>query len=262
MTSVSVISRGAWRIAGLALSLAACASAPSGDDQGGGETATPHLVANALTPAQYFQSALTTAQLDATSAAQMAATADARETLSYAVGCALSDAQSITFSVAGTSYTFTGELGLQPGWTTGALSASDAAWISACVLARVNLTGAHVSISVRGSASALATTASEVAAWRLEEGAFWGNAFTDLGAVTGYACDGIDQSADDTRGDLPERQCAQPDGVTDSQATPCGFTYAGACTAVCSDASPYTGCAFPGDAASAHVVTTFVQDSP
>ena len=254
--NVSRVSK--WMIAaGLCASIAACAT----QEPAAPETALPRLTANSLTPGQLSNGQLTTVQLDATSAAAMGATADARETLSYAVDCALDSSQSITFTVDGTSYTYAGELGLAPTWTSAALSADDAAWVSACVLSRVNLTGTEVSISDRGALAALATTPSEVASWDLEEGAFWGNTFVDLGAIAGFSCEGVDAAADDTRGDLPARRCAQPDGVGASTSA-CGFSYAGACTAVCSAASPYTGCAFQGGAPSAHVITTFVLSAP
>ena len=255
------VSRVSWNwmiAAGLAAALAACATEPTPE----GTSVVQLLTANSLTPSELFNGQLTTTQLDATSAAAMGATDDARRTLSYAVNCALSSSQSVSFTVDGTAYTYVGEIGLQPAWTTGALSASDAAWISACVFSRVNLTGTVVSISERGGQPALATTPAEVANWDLEEGAFWGNAFVDLGAIAAFACDGVDQSTDDARGDLPVRQCAQPDGVAGSTTSPCGFSYAGPCTAVCSSADLYSGCSFQVGAASANVITTFVLGAP
>lgn len=252
--NVSRVSK--WMIAaGLATSLAACATQDPGDTA---VTAQPLLTANSLTPSQLYAGQLTTAQLDATSAAAMGATADARETLSYAVSCALGSDQSVSFTVEGTSYTYTGALGLAPAWTSAALGADDAAWISACVLSRVNATGTMVSISDRGDNAALATTSSETASWTLEEGAFWGNTFVDLGAIAGSACEGSDAATDPTRGDLAARQCARDAG---SGTTACGFTYAGSCATACSAASPYAGCAASGGAPAAGVITTFVLDS-
>lgn len=258
MSSKLNVSRvSSWMIAaGLAASLAACATQDPADPP---VTAVPRLTANSLTPGQLANGQLTTDQLDATSAAAMGATADAREVLAYAVNCALSDGQSISFTVDGTAYTYAGALGLAPSWTSAALLADDAGWVSACVLSRVNATGTQVSISDRGLNAALATTSSEVASWTLEEGAFWGNTFVDQGAIAGFACEGSDAAADATRGDLPERQCARPDasGTT----TACGFTYVGTCATACSAAGPYTGCAASGGAPSANVITTFVLGS-
>lgn len=253
--NVSRVSK--WTVAaGLFTALAACAVPAPGESS---VASQPLLTANSLTPSQLANGQLTTVQLDATSAAAMGATADAREVLSYAVNCALSSDQSISFTVDGTAYTYAGALGVATNWTSGALSADDASWVSACVLSRVNATGTQVSISDRGDNAALSTTASEVANWNLEEGAFWGNTFIDQGAIAGFACEGSDNAADDTRGDLPLRQCARPD--SSGTTTACGFTYAGSCATACSASGPYAGCAAPGGAASANVITTFVQSS-
>jgi hypothetical protein len=224
-------------------------------------TAT-RIASNALTPGAFAGSALTTDALTATSAAAMGQTSAARSVLAYAAECALDATQSVAFTVGSTGYTVTGSLGLAPGWTTAALDASGAAWVSACVLARVNLTGTTVTVSARGATTALDTDPGERADYQVEEGAFWGNAFVDLGAVAGHACDGVDQAQNDSYGDLPLRQCAQWDGITDSGATPCGFQYAGACAEICAGAGPYGDCGGESDAPRAEVVTTFLYGTP
>jgi hypothetical protein len=153
-------------------------------------------------------------------------------------------------------------MGVAPGWTAHALSATEAAWVSACVLSRVNLTSVPVSVSLRGGNAGSDTTLAEVGDYQIEEGAFWGNIFTDLGAITGHSCDGVDQAADDSYGDLPLRACAQWDGVASSDRSPCGMSYAGLCSAVCTTASPYSGCAFQAGTASEAVVTSFLYGTP
>lgn len=223
-------------------------------------TEAPRIGLNALSPAALYASALTVGKLDATHAAQMAPNSYARGVLSYAIGCALAGSQSMTYTVGGTSYTDTGAFGIATSWTLRALTASEAAWVSACVIARVNLTSTSVTISARGAQTGYATTTTELNDYKIEEGAFWGNVFTDQGSVAAYACDGVDQAANDTYGDLPIRQCAQPDGT--SGYTPCGFYYAGLCSAACSSTSTYSGCAYGGGAASAQVVTTFLYGTP
>jgi hypothetical protein len=252
--------------------LAACAAAPVGGpagDQADGGTQTapvvsnvPRIGANAMSPAALAQAEITTDQLDASSAEAMGQTADARTVLQYAVGCALDTSQSITFTVDDTEYTFSGGMGVAPGWTDGALSASDAAWVSACLFARTNLTSTSVWISARGSDAGLATTTAELASYQIEEGAFWGNAFVDLGAVEGYSCNGVDQAADDSYADLPLRQCAQWDGVPESGLSPCGMRYAGLCGDVCTATGTYGNCAVPGGAAAAEVVTAMLYGAP
>jgi hypothetical protein len=152
---------------------------------------------------------------------------------------------------------------MAPDWTIRALTVTEAAWVSACVVSRVNLTSAVVELSARGNDAGYDTTIEEVADYQLEEGAFWGNAFTDLGSVAGYSCNGLDQAADDTIGDLPLRECAEWDGVVSSNASPCGFHYAGLCSDACVTATaPYNGCSFLGGTASSSVVTTFLYGAP
>jgi hypothetical protein len=246
------------------LTFGACAAAPASHPQTGEPTVSnvPRLTVNALSPAAIAASELTTDVLDATSAAEMGTTQYARKTLAFAVSCALRDDQSVTFTVDGTEYTDHGAMGMAPGWVSDGLSNSEAAWISACLLARVNLTSTVVSISARGDAPGLETTTSEEADYQIEEGAFWGNAFVDLGSVAQYSCNGVDQAADDSYGDLPYRQCAQWDGVTGSNLSPCGMHYAGLCSDVCSSSGTYAGCSFSGGTAVSSVITTFLSGEP
>jgi hypothetical protein len=247
--------------------LAACAVEP-GDGSGtelddpATETNVPRIAANALSPAMLAYTALTTAQLDGTGAAAMGANASARKVLNYAAGCALDATQTVNFTVGGVNFTLYGTMGMVPAWTSRALTTDEAAWISACVFARVNLTSATITISARGSMSGLSSTSDELASYRVEEGAFWGNAFVDLGSLQEYACNGVDQAANDTYGDLPLRQCAQWDGVAGSNLTPCGFHYAGLCTTACSTTGPYANCSFQGGSAQADVITTFLYGTP
>jgi hypothetical protein len=245
----------------LAMVLGACVAEPA--QPGVDVTNVPRLSANGMTPDNIPQSRLTTAVLDADSAAAMAADSDAQKVLRYAAQCALSSGQTVTYSVGGVSDVLTGSMGIAPGWTTVGLSASEAAWVSACVFSRANASGLSITISDRGAATGLATTAGELASYQIEEGAFWGNAFPGLGAIAGYSCVGNDQAIDDTYAQLPLRQCAQWDGVAASNKSPCGLSYAGRCNQVCTaPVAPYSGCSFLGGAASGPVVTIFLAGMP
>jgi hypothetical protein len=217
---------------------------------------------NTLAPQGLLNSALTTAKLDALSAAAMASTVDARQVLTYAVGCALDSTQTVSYTVDGDTYSSAGGIGLARGWTDGSLSGLQAAWVSACVFAHANEFSTVIWISVRGNQSDLDTTNEERSEYQREEGAFWGNAFVDLGPIAAYACDGIDPAATDASTDLP-RQCAHWDGVVGSNKSLCGMGYAGMCRSVCATSSaPYTGCSFLGAAASPSVITTFLSGPP
>lgn len=144
--------------------------------------------------------------------------------------------------------------------------------VSACLLARVNAYGRTVTISMRGSRPALATTASEAAGFSLEEGAFYGDVFTaDDGPIVANACRGRDQAAGET-GDLVDRDCTEPGDVPGR--TVCGFTDAGDCAdftgqpwACAADPDgAYTRChdhsglgAWPGATAFGEVITVYVR---
>src|SRR5262245_28404633 len=118
----------------LVIAIAACTSDPfdATPDQGPGLTSQPEGGWTVLTPAKLGNSALTTAVLNSSGAAAMGGTADARVVLMYAVMCALGSTQTVTFTVGGTTYNDTGILGIATGWTSSALSASEAAWVSSC----------------------------------------------------------------------------------------------------------------------------------
>jgi hypothetical protein len=221
-------------------------------------TNVPRLSANGLAPDALSASALTTGLLDPETVADMAGDDDAIKVLRYAVECALDATQSFGYDAGGVHHVIAGAMGLATGWMTGSLSTGEAAWVSACVFSRANASGVSIVISDRGAAAGLATTSGELASYQVEEGAFWGNLFIDLGAVAAYSCEGVDQAADDSYGDLPLRECARWDGVRGSHASPCGMSYAGLCSAVCTTSSPYSGCAFLGGTASSAVVTTFL----
>jgi hypothetical protein len=216
---------------------------------------------NSMSPEALARAAVTTDRLDGAAAATLGATEDGRMVLHYAVGCALDGDQSITVLADGVEYTMAGAMGLAPDWTASALSTTQAAWVSACMFARVNLTSTPVTISARGSTPSLEASTVELNDYRIEEGAFWGNAFADLGSVIGYSCDGVDQAADDSHGDLPLRQCAQPDGPG-SDISPCGLHYAGLCSDVCTTAGTYTNCAMPGKPPAVEVITTMLYGAP
>jgi hypothetical protein len=168
----------------------------------------------------------------------MMANADSREVYSYVVGCALPAGQSITAKdSAGVSYTFTGALGLAPAWGTRAPTVSERRWVSACLLARTNIFGIQVQISLRHDTNvALTTTAAERTQFSNVEGAFYGDLFTDS-VQSWFACGSRAWSAYTTNS---LRMCAlSSNGAT----TDCNFTYTGACTAACTDTTaPFSGC--------------------
>jgi len=162
--------------------------------------------------------------------ADLLATDEGREVLGFLVSCALPAGMTLTVADpgGGDDFQFFGEIGLAKSWLKRPLSKGGRAWISACMLARVNSSDVPLPISLRGSHGALAASDEEVEGWTLEEGAFYGDIFTPEGDPTVYlACRGRDQAAGETGG-LIERDCAEPD-PGDPSRTPCGFVYAGDC---------------------------------
>lgn len=198
-------------------------------------TADPRIAVNGLVPSAIHSNGLNTQALSGFSIAAargMEDTADHRLYTAYLVGCALAPNQCVTSTYNGSTYTYCGVVDLAPAWTSRALTASEAADVSACVLARSNLTGMNVTVSIRGESPALACTTDELANFNVEEAAFYGDVFTSTAGAK-HACNGVDQVRDgDTYGDLPNRQCGQPDPNNPGY-TLCGFVFDGDCADIC-----------------------------
>lgn len=180
-------------------------------------------------------------------------TADGREVYSYLSTCALPADVVVHAEVAGaadtappnTIYTcasgqcsFPGGLGLAPGWLDAPLDDDGKAWVSACIFARINKHQTAEAISLRGANPGLEVTVDEAETYTLQEGAFFGNLFTDVkDPIDWNACRGAAQASTESGG-LALRDCTEPGYVPeddptaepDMTRTQCGFTYAGDCT--------------------------------
>jgi hypothetical protein len=186
-----------------------------------------------------------------------------RELLKYTVSCALGPGDALHYSwvdAGGVTHqeSPTGLLGLAPYWANYPLTVGGQRWVSACLASRVNRFHLPVTLSSRGAAPGLATTANELAAYTHVEGAFWGNVFAD--PPTAYACD---VPEDDAHSQSLNRACAFPyfngSGVLET----CGLLQpVGPCATACGDLTAggfYTGCsAGAGQASYARVVTIFL----
>jgi hypothetical protein len=109
----------------------------------------------------------------------------------------------------------------------------------------------NIILSMRGNAS-LTATQGEAVDYQIQEGAFWGNIF--LSTKQMYACNGVQQAANDTYGDLPYRECAE-DGR-------CGFINAGLCMDACTVTTngEYSGCS--AGTSFNEVTTTYLYGLP
>jgi hypothetical protein len=195
------------------LTLAACNSAPGEVDEKTETTQQSAVLANAILANAILANAILANAIlanailanDLSSEAILAnsllpgALEDpaARQFLQYTVSCALSPSQSVTFQVDGTTYTYAGELGLEPQWGVpgGSCGTTCQRWVSACLLARVDYTGTKRDISMRGEHPALAVSTAEERAYTVPEAAYFGNIF--LKNQQRFACLAPGQSQDE-----------------------------------------------------------------
>jgi hypothetical protein len=234
------------------VSLGACLDMDPGQADTTATTDVARLASNALMPGQMQTNVLDQSALTSAAIAPYTTNADSRAYLNYLVGCALGTSQGLVSN----GFTFTGSLGIVPAWTTRALTLSEARWVSACIIARLNYSGTSVQISMRGSHSSLTLVGTEGADYNTQEGAFYGNVFSPKGFV-GYACNGVDQAAHDGYGALALRECANSDPAVPGK-TYCNLADKGLCTTACTT----TGGSYAGCTGYDEVITTYVYGNP
>ncbi|HTN84942.1 MAG TPA: hypothetical protein VL242_14690 [Sorangium sp.] len=196
-----------------------------------------------------------------------------RELMRYLVGCSLRPDQTFSFSWTDSAgvvrqEVYRGELGIAHWWATGAI-ANDTytqRQISACVAARVNWYGVHVTISLRNAETAsMGSSIAERQTYTVREGAFWGNLFASTPYVRScYSPAGV------ARARQLQRVCAAGhvgvDPATGATITQqCGpMTIVGSCDTVCNrvddNGGYYAGC-LENPATSAWVRTDVVVTS-
>ncbi len=215
----------------LALLLASCVD-DLDEDASEGTVESEVLAANKLAANKLAANKLAASSLESR---DLMATADGREVMSYIVGCALPTGSSVTLTdPSGASYTYPGWIGLAPNWATSPPTVSDRRWVSSCVLARTNLYGISVQISMRNASNPrLATTSSEVTDFSVVEAAFYGDLFAPVPVM--YACSNRQFASSPVAAIESLRACARSvNGVT----TECGFTFTGFCGTTYTDGRP------------------------
>jgi hypothetical protein len=258
--------------------MSACGARPEGDDTDLGTARSAALNGNSLNGSGLQGNSLTGYMLASNpltpstiSADAMAAIQDpsangelSRQLLSYTVSCALDGTQSFDFSwtdSSGATYdeTYVGLLGLAPDWSSQALGATEQLWVSACLVSRVNYFGIRVELSSRGPNDALAATdPDELDTYTMQEGAFWGNVFTET--PYGAACD---YPADDDHSRSLLRECAA--GYVDSQGNvrSCpNVLRVGSCVDLCAydeSSTYYDSCNDPNQGTATQVVTVYLH---
>ena len=176
-----------------------------------------HLVAeNALTKGSSVSSAVEA----------LLSTDSGVEVFSALAACALPPTVILTSG----SLQFFGELGLAPNWENRALNTAERQWVSACMLTKVSGISLASAISLRGVRH-LKTDKDERDGWMVQEGAFFGNIFSN--PIKWFACQGNGHITNPTDGQLSTRVCAEED-PNHPGTTKCGFTFVGQCEDVCS----------------------------
>jgi hypothetical protein len=144
------------------------------------------------------------------------------ELAGYLVECALPEGQALTKlrEADGQVLVLHGSLGLAPQWQDGACDESCQQWVSACMLARTNVSGESIGLWLAAEHPAIGL--GHDGAHPLHEATFYGNLFQDPPAR--YLCRGIEAHEDSDLGEyLQARTCGGLDPAV------CGFTQWGGC---------------------------------
>src|SRR5512134_3112901 len=205
--------------------------------------ASNKLASNKLASNKLASNALSSTRLEANLAtAEILATEDGREVYSYIISCALPAEITLEAEVPGAADTtldspyictnercyFQGGIGLAAYWIDHRLAAQDQRWLSARLFARVNLFDTAEAISLRGPHDSLTVGIDEAELFDVEEGAFYGNIFSDAdGPIDWNACRGEGQASGEFGG-LELRDCTEED-PNNPGFTVCGFKYVGDC---------------------------------
>lgn len=102
---------------------------------------------------------------------------DRLATARYVVECALPEGVTLTKTVSGVATDFHGALGLAPEWEDDACDEDCQEWVSACLLARTNVSGQTVQLWLTGDHPALGTGLN--LAYPVYEASFFGNLFVN-----------------------------------------------------------------------------------
>ncbi len=138
-------------------------------------------------------------------------------TARYVVECALPEGESVSKNVGGQTVVFHGALGLAPEWQDDECDVECQEWVSACVLARTNVSGQTVSLWLKGDHPELGFGSN--VAYPHHEASFFGNLFAGPGQA--YVCPG--QASGTVIAKLQGRTCSNGPGGW------CGFTSYSGC---------------------------------
>jgi hypothetical protein len=106
-----------------------------------------------------------------------------RHVLRSAVECALTPDQSVVDPVTGERYT--GWWGLAPSWSSNELNTEGRRYVTACMVQRLNYSGASVPILLEGPAPSIARNATYDAQYSIEESTVFGDLFSSTTPLLG-----------------------------------------------------------------------------
>lgn len=178
-----------------------------------------------------------------------------RPLVQYLVECALRPDQTISRVIDGVDTDFHGMIGLAEEWADGECDEDCQQWVSACLLARTNVSGQTVSLWMRADHPAIGSGTS--LHYPVYEASFFGNLFA--GPEERYICQG--SAASEVVAFLDGRTCSN--GLSES----CGFTKYTDCELAerCTFSGLLTpmgiGCTPEGDQPH-HTITTYVSALP
>ncbi|WAS83866.1 MULTISPECIES: hypothetical protein [unclassified Corallococcus] len=171
----------------------------------------------------------------------------ADEVMRYIVRCAVPQGQTRTYTdpQTNTVHTWTGLLGLAPGWANGApATEAEQQIVSACLAAHSNPFGVSVPISVlgrNGLGAAIPASEGELATFARPESCFFGNLFQGQGLYAGSQNPPLDATQSTTRA------CAVVDGTGMPRMTCAPLVYVGSCSDVCTQTgAAFTSCTVGG----------------
>jgi hypothetical protein len=155
--------------------------------------------------------------------------------MKYVVLCAAPAGQALTFTspVTGVTYTWTGSLGLAPGWASGlAATQAEQQVVSACLAAHANKYGIHIPISVLGQdvrGLEVPFNAWELSTFSKKEACFFGNLFDGSGLYAANDEAYLNPKESTSRG------CGLSSSATNSECPP--ILHVGLCAQLCERAS-------------------------
>ena len=112
---------------------------------------------------------------------------DRLDTAKYVVECALTEDVTLVKLVDGVSTDFHGALGLAPEWEDGTCDEDCQEWVTACLLARTNVSGQTVALWLKGDHPELGTGTN--LAYPIYEASFFGNLFANQASQ--HVCPGL-----------------------------------------------------------------------